>query len=122
MVWLFKHLALAYGTYLLAFLALDLSYAWLAYPLASFLRYASVLFPVFMFLGATIKGRAARLTLVGQAMVLAVLSYGLGTVAGPDEGPLPAPDGRLVRRFDAQARPPSLQSATLALTRERRWS
>jgi hypothetical protein len=81
-VWCLRRLrrpyGIAYGLYLLAFLALDLSYAWPEHPLSGFPRYAAALFPIYFYLGATLKGRTARFALVVQAIGLAALSWRFG--------------------------------------------
>ena len=79
MIWAFRRLPLAYGLYVLAFLALDLSFFWPDHPLASFLRYAGALFPVYLYLGDRMQGRAARTLLLLEAGGLAVLSWRFGS-------------------------------------------
>ncbi len=78
MVWAFRRLPVAYGLYMLAFLALDLSFFWPDHPLASFLRYAGALFPIYFYLGARTQGRSARVLLLLSAGGLAVLSWRFG--------------------------------------------
>lgn len=79
MVWAFRRLPLAYGLYMLAFLALDLSFFWPDHPLVSFLRYAGALFPIYFYLGARAQGRAAAVLLLLSAGGLAVMSWRFGS-------------------------------------------
>ncbi len=61
-----RRLPLAYGAYVLAALALPLSYPVAAQPLMSLPRFLLVLFPLFMWLGALLERRPrARLPLLG---------------------------------------------------------
>jgi len=61
-----RRLPLAYGAYVLAALALPLSYPVAAQPLMSLPRFLLVLFPLFMWLGAFLERRPrARLVLLG---------------------------------------------------------
>ncbi|HSZ70520.1 MAG TPA: mannosyltransferase family protein [Solirubrobacteraceae bacterium] len=61
-----RRLPLAYGAYVLAALALPLSYPVAAQPLMSLPRFLLVLFPLFMWLGAWLERRPrARIALLG---------------------------------------------------------
>jgi hypothetical protein len=68
-----RRLPLAYGAYVLAALALPLSYPVAAQPLMSLPRFLLVLFPLFMWLGAFLeRRRRSRLVLLGvSALALA---------------------------------------------------
>jgi Mannosyltransferase (PIG-V) len=66
-----RRLPLAYGAYVLAALALPLSYPVAAQPLMSIPRFLLVLFPLFMWLGAWLEPRArARPVLLGASALL----------------------------------------------------
>jgi hypothetical protein len=78
MVWCLRRLPLAYGAYLFAFLALDLTYFWPEHPLLSFLRFAGSLFPVYIFLGAVTRERRLWTVLVFEAVGLAILAWRFG--------------------------------------------
>jgi hypothetical protein len=66
-----RRLPLAYGAYVLAALALPLSYPVAAQPLMSIPRFLLVLFPLFMWLGAWLeRRRRARGVLLGASALL----------------------------------------------------
>jgi hypothetical protein len=66
-----RRLPLAYGAYVLAALALPLSYPVAAQPLMSLPRFLLVLFPLFMWLGAWLERRPrARIALLGGSALL----------------------------------------------------
>ena len=94
-IWCLRRLPVAYGMYILAFLAVDLSFAWPRTPLASFLRYVGLLFPVFLCMGATIRGRAARWVLVLEVLLCRALVGASATAAGSAESVTGAPGRRL---------------------------
>jgi hypothetical protein len=72
-----RRLPLAYGAYVLAALALPLSYPVAAQPLMSLPRFEVVLFPLFMWLGAVLAGRRrARFALLGCSALLMVFFAG----------------------------------------------
>jgi hypothetical protein len=73
LVGVFRLLAPAYGVYVLAALAVPLSYPVAPQPLMSVPRYAVVLFPLNMWLGAWLAEhpRARRPVLVGSALLMA---------------------------------------------------
>ncbi len=71
-VGVFRRLPLAYGAYLLAALALPLSYPVAPQPLMSLPRFLVVLFPVFMWLGAACSERRRT------AQVAGAFALGLG--------------------------------------------
>ncbi|HEY2768786.1 MAG TPA: mannosyltransferase family protein [Solirubrobacteraceae bacterium] len=68
-----RRLPLAYGAYVLAALALPLSYPVAAQPLMSLPRFLVVLFPLFMWFGAFLQGRprVRPVLLVASALLLA---------------------------------------------------
>ncbi len=77
LVGVFRRLPLAYGAYVLAALALPLSYPVAAQPLMSLPRFEVVLFPLFMWLGAVLAGRPrARIALLGGSALLMVFFVG----------------------------------------------
>ncbi len=71
LVGVLRRLPLAYGAYVLAALALPLSYPVAAQPLMSLPRFEVVLFPLFMWLGAALAERPrARLAVLGGSALL----------------------------------------------------
>ena len=65
-----RRLPLAYGAYVLAALALPLSYPVAAQPLMSLPRFLLVLFPLFMWLGAFLERRPrSRFILLGVSVL-----------------------------------------------------
>jgi hypothetical protein len=65
-----RRLPLAYGAYVLAALALPLSYPVAAQPLMSLPRFLLVLFPLFMWLGALLeRRRRTRIALLGVSVL-----------------------------------------------------
>jgi hypothetical protein len=73
LVGVLRRLPAAYGAYVLAALALPLSYPVAAQPLMSLPRFLVVLFPLFMWLGAVLERtpRARPVVLVASALLLA---------------------------------------------------
>ena len=73
LVGVFRRLPLAYGAYVLAALALPLSYPARAQPLMSLPRFLVVLFPLSIWLAAWLTGhpRARVPTLVGSGLLMA---------------------------------------------------
>ncbi len=81
---LLRRFPAAYGLYVLAALAVPLSGFWSDHPLVSFSRYMAALFPIYIWLGAIVRGRRLPAVLVIEASCLALLSwrFGAGMWAG----------------------------------------
>jgi hypothetical protein len=76
----FRRLPIAYGAYALMGVLFVLSSPTAGEPLAGFARYATVLFPLYMYAGAWFaERRATRAVLVGSAVLLAVCTVQFAT-------------------------------------------
>lgn len=72
---LLRRFTLAYGLFVVASLAGPLSDYWPQHSLVSYIRYVASLFPIYIWLGARIRGRALPPILLLESIGLALFSY-----------------------------------------------